>query len=1638
MEDQLMANASQGQAVVQKMIDDGVSATEAQQWGAQQHQKMLTDGVDPNEAAKYWGGAEPDMSAAQALLKQGMQTVPPEKAAEVASDPWGFLKAGFQTSDIGLMTGKPTMVAGSDPSLLDKIMQGLGQGIGDLPVMIAGGVAGGAAASEVPFVGTAVGAGAGASALPEAWRQVLMDHYASHEGPFTWRDFMGRVGSMAFETGKAAVAGAIGGKVAGGVEAVIAKTTLGEGAAKVVGLQAFGVAAAASGAAMNGKVPDAEDFAAGAVLGLGFSVAGHVVGATQRFVTTDAGAVVQENLRETYSRNGLDPVLLGHLGMVDPVVLSETMAPHGPDGEPMTPVLDGMRHPDPDPPHPPEDRTDRADEGIPAVEQQSQQQQGKIPAPGPFGTDEEWAAWGKQQTEEGQGWAGGLETDEFLNVEHDNNSLDIQGDHEEDFVVDPDVSAHADKPWERIRTDQPPENPSEIEKTWYYRPRIEENGYSSDYDLNTFGAALRWSESQQKFTEAGNLTDADRAYINDIVETKAGAKPGQTLTKTSYWWRGHSNTLGEGETFDPNDTSRMVKATWVGSSRETAEGFSGGNISRVAIAPGKYFDFRDASQMAEFSRWLQENGHQQRDHDDIVNTQGNWGALEHSEKLQKFLHTNGYDGYFEREGHQTPVNLAVFKKDKIKVLDQGQQGRALAARRGEAPEFKPDEPVVPDTNQDFSQPGTLAYAYEHGTADRPPETEAGGGGQPPAIPPSGREVGPPGAPGSGGAFPLNEDMIDSRILDVVGEKGEMQQKNWLRRLVGMFQGQLEGARQLEEELGGVDKGQVGIVDMLRSVFGARDRAGMMIRFGGVDAITQRPTDAPSVLDAYKAVREDGGTLSGYVAYRIAKRAMRLAADGRESGVDLDMAQAKMALDNTKYERGDRIMQGAKNGVIKYGVDSGLFSQAQADAMMATDDHVMFRRIMDPTYAGPKVGRNFRTKMPVKRFEGSERLIENPVVADLDNIHTIVAMADRNRASVSIMNWVFARNEQARVAGAEEAARFSRVEAINARGQPVEAELQDANGNPLPGAENAYQPFIAWRKTSAGLGPNDFIVYHEGQGQIIHTENADLAALMRLNMGGEQKNVVVRALEGMAAFTRAGITASLDFPFRSLTHGQLARAAFAEHGSWVPYGDFVGNVMEVWNQGDRFKRFMASGAGGAALTDMDTNYISRDIGKIFDETGVDKGLWGVATSAYEGLRKFQIAVDTAARMGHMERMENKGFSTLKAAMSSRTAYLDHAEGFASSAVNAFARMVPFFSIGLKDLEQVGAAMKRDPLMFAARGAATLTSLSVLNFTANHIADQMIKNNPNLTDAEKESQLYSNLPRWERDMYWVWPAINGVRVKIKKPYVGAMLFNVMPERFMEWASGDDPKAFKDWASATAAQMIPPFMPSLMQPIVENVANRSTFNWRPVIKASLEERSGYMQYTPDTTAPAKAIAKLLGPPGLNLADISPAWVDQYVREWGGTLPFTVMKTLGQAWEPNQRPWDITQLPFVGSFFARNPGMGADAIANFYDKLAAFKQGHADLRAAMQDGDFSRIAPSDALRGAMSVTGLDKAMRGITQNIAAIGRDKTMTDVEKRQRIDSLTGAASLAAKAGTRMLEQADKAARNAPPLDLNNGQ
>lgn len=949
-------------------------------------------------------------------------------------------------------------------------------------------------------------------------------------------------------------------------------------------------------------------------------------------------------------------------------------------------------------------------------------------------------------------------------------------------------------------------------------------------------------------------------------------------------------------------------------------------------------------------------------------------------------------------GHEKGIELP-------RALDLG-QGEVNPQQEDEnAPEARASRALTAMGNSEDWVPASMSAEASTALAER------GSGGPP----------GPPIVPGA--APPAGEppfEMNGKTALDVVGDilAPPAKTAGWLeslnpRQLIAGFQAQLEPLRVIDTALG-VGGKDLGIEDMARQTFASKERAGYFVRYGVLDAITLKPTDVGSWMAAYEQVKADGGNVKDFVNYRLALRTLEKAEQGIDTGVNLEAARIAVndPENRARYQAGAYMIHQAKDGSIDYARDSGLFSPQLADAMKQLNrDHIIFRRVQDPSYRPPVPSRQFGVRQPLRKMEGGEGLIADPITAEVDNLHTIIAMADRNRMVGSIIGAIEEHNGE-KPGPPMAALQFAEAMDMDT-GRTLDYNVLDENGKPIaPQAAPALAPFLASRTFSSRMGPNDFIYFRNGVPEQWTAETPELAEIMR-----GQSTIPDGGLHKMASWfarsARLGITAPLDFPLRAITHGQLAAGAFAQEGAMVPFHDVVRGFMHVWNQDDAYQRWVANGGAGTALTDMDVNYIAKDIDALFEDTGTAAMITNTVKHPIQAMRTMQHMVDAAARVGYMTRVENKGYETLKAATMSRTAYLDHAEGRASALVNWWAQTVPFMQIGFKDLEQVGRALQERPFETAMKAGLVLMAPTMINYAANYIADQ------ELPEAEK----YSNLPRWERDMYWVLPPVNGARLKIKKPYVGGFLFSTTVERFLDHMVGNDPDAAKDLLTTAYQQTVPPFIPTIITPFVEQFANKSLYNGRPIIQSSVEKQSGYMQYGPDTTGTAKKLAQYIGPPGMNVGNISPATIDNYIRDWGGSLPMTVLKQIDQRYATPSPPQTISDIPFVGSFFARHPGTGSQPIIDFYDRMATYEQAHADLQAATKHRDPQEMQQALDQGDFAHLDGMRTALQGQAAVIAGINRSN-MTDQEKQKWTDSLVNNMVAYARVGLHMLDIVSK--------------
>lgn len=1659
---------SEGAKLKQEMLDGGAPAHQVEEWATGLRKQMIEGGAPPEEVAKYWGDKpEPDMSKAQAIVSANMEGMTADEVTKVAETPIDMIQAGLQMSVSGLMVRgrKPDTILSEDAGMMEKILYGAGMLAGDMPAIITGTVAGGAVGGGIgtavapgpgTVAGTVIGAGAGGFGLPEHWRLMLMDQYDHPNGSKTWDETFSRVANIIRGTTNSMIVGAAAGPAGGKAGQVVLGKTGSKVGAGVANMGTMAVTATAVGSALEGHVPTADDFITGAVLAIGFHAAGTTIGATKRFVPSSQGKQVAANLRTIYEKTGIPPVQAVRQAIGDPALKSEILAPTDARGVRLTPAHDAERMPEP-----PAYRQE------PKVEPKEVERQKPVIARDGWGELIQKLETGvMRDPDNAVSHAGAIGRNQIMpdtarQYGYDPARLrdprynDMVRDH---ILADLDVKFGGDLEAVLIAYNAGPRRARAFLRAGRDRSMlpVETQGY------------LERAEKLGWLDRGNREAQVDRALKNvgdDGAWQPEGLRPrdwgvSQQIALEETLARGWKDINAVRVLPDGNVVpAPEAVATYLQKFGKLA-GF------KFAVAPANTSDLAIRTSQ-EVGPQVQATAYKMPgeppkksvlvtipENTDAIARRwwglGNYEVIMHEvgHALDKHLLKDINGTQFIPEGKLKEEMIATSKKFRSELWkaqpEYNMKPSELMADNIAMwisdPTMRPNmkefsklyeeklEPFIELANQALPKRQGENWVPPGGGKDAGGEG-GGGGGEPPVGGRSMKE--PPERPKKieTDRMKLGEEELRDKILEIVAPEVKAGViPDWMnpRKLWANFQGQLTPARKLDKKVG-IKPGdeRMGIEDMLRQTYASKDRAGYFIRYGVLDAITLERTSDASFLAAFKAVKEDGGDLAGFQAYRLAARTVEKARQGIETGVDLEVARKYLNEPGVreKYERGSGLMRAAKDGSIEYAKDSGVFTKAQAAAIKNLNrEHIVMRRIMDPQYNPPRPGSGFRTRQPVRKMKGSDREIVDPMTADIDNLHTIIAMADRNRALGNIIGAIEAHNAKL-AKGDKLRIEFGRVDWDMDTGRVLKSEILDENGRPIPQAEKeAAAPFIAhreaegWLARHKGRTEDHFIYFREGKPELWKAADPELAELLRSIWTGKP-DPIPNLLTQIASLQRAGITSSFEFPFRAiLIHGQLAGTALAERGSVAPYHDIMKGFMSVIKRDEHYKRWVANGGAGSALTDMDVRYVQRDAQMLFEKTGTHNAVWNTVLHPVHAMRNLQHMMDAAARVGFMRRNEASGLNTLKAATLSRKAYIDFGEPFAVSWVNTWGRMVPFMHAGFKDIEQFTRAMRDRPISSAMKAFAILTMPTMLNYMVNYLQDQTLP----------EERRYSNQPQWMRDMYWVLPEINGVRMKIIRPYGVGYAFATMPERFMDFLVRDmGEKAFTDLAKTFTQQIIPPTVPTLMVPLVEDVTNYSLFTGRPLIPASLEEASGWMQYTPDTSETAKKLAQVIGPPGLNLIDASPMVIQNYARQWLGTMPMTILKVLEAPFHEGSRPreWLTADNPFVGAFFVRNP-IGGQSVEEFYDGLKELKAGRRDLQLAIERQDMSQIETASRWQAAVQLTEFETEMRNMRAVLNAIYADKNMTDDEKRKYTDSISSGMVAVAKAGVKLLDELKK--------------
>lgn len=1528
----------------------GYTEEQIQTYYGQRAAEMRAEGKTAREIDEHFGAGDPPASQElEEIVRAQVLQADPDA---IADNPLEALDAGFQMSTSGIAFNggaAPTQLAPEDSGLMNDMAYMVGQFAGDLPSTIAGAVTGGIGGASVgtavagpgpgTVVGGLIGGGAGSAALPEAIRSVYLDSLAHGEAA-NWDEVFTRAAEVVKRTGTEAIAGGVAAPIGGAIGGKLLRAGASKTAATLSAAAGEVVTYTSVGSGLRGQVPEPEDFIAGLLFVGGMHTGQHITSLVRRDGRpTPAGEQVVKNMKDVYRQTGVPPWELTRKMQEDPAVAQEILAGVDVEGNSVRRAIDRLRLPDP-----------AAAASVPED------------------------AFKKSVVRDGSG------------------------------KLKPAYTAFE----QGLATDATRDR---MDPTAKWGPAL--------YSAETGAAAEAHMATKAAKPKAPS---ADVPYDASFDEIKRFYRPGSVIqtangTEKVQAFHDRGNGKWEVETFavSPQSHTRLETRTRFHSRKPLraqleesgilempkGEDTAGTNTAIMHLNHQREIDY-DAIQTAkEVQRIYDIAGLKRAPKDGMLGADVFDALTSHyggdKKKVNAALEAAGYDGFTVMSGD---IGGGVGRHPIRGTFDPANTRPAfrpenIVGQRGQAPKPPSKELTVPPGG------GKKPPGGDEPLSDGPVEPDR-------HLPVVRREseIGPLNRidPETKEKFKLNlnEEMLDEIIMDIVGTP---KTRSKLREALDpgvayrQFINELWPAEKLDKLLG-VEPGQIGVEDMMRQTYGSAGRASHFVRYGGVDPLTFQKTNDNSILSAFNTVIESGGTLKGFMSYRLAKRTVEKASQGVDTGIPLEHAKDKVRKGAKTYEAADKAINEVKNEVIDYAVLSGRLSEKQAKAIKAANkSHVTFRRILDPDWKPDPRGRGFRVGKGFRKMEGSEKQILDPNQADIENLHLMIAEGDRNRAIGSIIGAIEARAKAdpaaidvlplKRLSSAD----FDVHQAVSTDVKLKEA-LEDAGMTPEDAA-----PLIARRVWSRRLQDNQFLYFREGKPEIWQAADPDLARMIR---GAEPLEAVaiVEIAASVAKFQRAGITSTPEYAARMTVRDQVTASILDPHGG-IPGHDAIRGIFRAFAKEDKYQEFLRNGGVNAALTHMDANYIQQDVNKLFESTGIAAKIWNRVRHPIEGMQLFAQVMDSSARLGFWRRRtEIDGISPQKAAMEARKRYLDFAQAGSSQLVQMFAKTVPFFRANLLGLDQLVRAMKDRPVTTTLRAATYITLPSVLLYELNAFLDQFLE----------EGDRYQDLPRWDRDLHWILPAIpmaNGsmVRIRIPKPPVIGLIFGALPERALDWMQKDDPRAFKNIGSSIAWSFVPPFIPAIGLPVMEMWAGKRQFTGQQLIPASMEKLSGYMQYTENTTEIAKSLSKVLSPKaGIGLVDISPITLENFVRGWAGSVGVDALRILDAPFKQSTMPWNLSDLPIIRGFVVRHPTMNAAPIKDFFDEVKELEQASGDLEAAIRRNNDGEIdLATETMDAFIDLQAIREAIYNQYSTIVALNEDTEMTMDEKRQFIES-----------------------------------
>nr|WP_275944963.1 LPD38 domain-containing protein [Bradyrhizobium sp. dw_411] len=351
---------------------------------------------------------------------------------------------------------------------------------------------------------------------------------------------------------------------------------------------------------------------------------------------------------------------------------------------------------------------------------------------------------------------------------------------------------------------------------------------------------------------------------------------------------------------------------------------------------------------------------------------------------------------------------------------------------------------------------------------------------------------------------------------------------------------------------------------------------------------------------------------------------------------------------------------------------------------------------------------------------------------------------------------------------------------------------------------------------------------------------------------------------------------------------------------------------------------------------------------------------------------------------------------------------------------------FGNAQLQGLDRIGRQFTDRPINTLAKVAGGITLPSVLLWWANH-----------------DDPRWQELPHYQKDLFWIVMTKDHV-FRIPKPFELGVVFGSGVERILDATIGKNPGAFDDLTKSITQVVTPNYIPTSVQPLFEQYANRTTFNDRTLIPADQEKHLPEYQYTPYTTELTKALGKIVSAfpgmrdtaigPGAPFGPIaravtSPILMENYIRAWtGGLGNYAVqaadagLRKAGVLPDPVKPTDTLADVPVVKAFVVRYPSASAQSIQDFHDQQEVADKFYKTWAAKAEEGDAAAMQRIQDAGGPAMFLRLDAIKNVLTEHsklVRDIYKNPTISADEKRQLIDGLYFNMIEVAKGGKEMM-------------------